>query len=163
MKFRKIVLILSLIVMSKSIYALEDITGVPSSKFENNDNVNIVKIKNLTKENEYIEGSKFQIQDENGFVIFEYDTPKEEYIVKGLTPGKYYLTQVDVPDEYDLNYSKVSFEVIEGINEVQFLNQRSIILPGDMSSNSILLISIAMLNITIIIGVFIYVKKFKNQ
>lgn len=163
MKIRKVILFLLAFLVIRGANAADKITGTPISKYEGTSKESVVEIKNITSEKEIISGSVMQIQDENGFVLYEFTMPKEAYVIEGLSEGKYYLVQLSVPDEYDINSNKVSFTVDSEKTEVEMLNDRSIILPGDMSSNSILLISVAMLNITIIIGVFVYVKKSKAK
>ena len=160
MKFKKVIFAL-LLLSFVFVNVKAEITGSPISRYEEGESENIVKVKNLSETNEYIGGSVVQIQDENGFILYEFTTPKEEYVVEGLNEGKYYLVQTAVQDEYELNNNKVSFNVTSGTTEVEILNERSIVMPGNMSSNSILLISMAMLDITIIIGVIVYVKKNK--
>ena len=155
MKKKRIIFLLVLFLIITPIMAEE----IDDNK--ENDIQSIVKIKNINKENEYVSGSVLQIQNENGFVLQEFTSSREDFVLENLEEGKYYLVQLSAPNEYDLNPNKVEFSVKEGTTEVQIINERSIILPGDMSANSILLISMAMLDITIIIGVIVYVKKNK--
>ena len=58
-----------------------------------------VKVKNLNESKEYVGGSVIQIQDESGFILYEFTTPREEYVIEGLSKGKYYLVQTSVQDE----------------------------------------------------------------
>ena len=157
MNFKKVILVLILLLIIFPINAEES-----SDLTEDNQEIEtVLKIKNITKDNEYIVGSVLQIQDENGFVIDQFTTSSEEYTIENIEDGTYYLVQISVPNEFDLNPDRISINISEGINNAEILNERSIILPGDMSSNSILLISMAMLDITIVIGVIVYVKKNK--
>ena len=155
MKVKRIILLLVLFLIITPIRAEEIADN------QENDTQRIVKIKNINKEDEYVSGSVLQIQNENGFILQEFTSSREDFVLENLEEGKYYLVQLSAPNEYDLNPNKVEFSVKEGTTEVQIINERSIILPGDMSANSILLISMAMLDITIIIGVIVYVKKNK--
>lgn len=155
MKVKRIILLLVLFLIITPIRAEEIADN------QENDTQSIVKIKNINKEDEYVSGSVLQIQNENGFILQEFTSSREDFVLENLEEGKYYLVQLSAPNEYDLNPNKVEFSVKEGTTEVQIINERSIILPGDMSANSILLISMAMLDITIIIGVIVYVKKNK--
>lgn len=161
MKLRRIIfLLISVVLMLEKINAVENIIGSPKSQYEKKEE-KIVEIKNVTSQSEFIQGSVIQIQDENGFVIYEFTTPKESYIIEGLDNGKYYLVQLSTPEGYELNLEKKEFEISDENTEVEILNNESVTLPGNMSSNSVLLISMAMLDITIIIGVIVYVKKSK--
>ena len=157
MNLKKVILVLTLLLIIYPINAEESSNLVQ----DNLEIENVLKIKNITQNNEYIVGSVLQVQDENGFVVEQFTTSNDEYTIEGIEEGTYYLVQISVPNEYDLNSNKVKFNVTDNINEVEIINHRSIILPGDMSANSILLISMAMLDITIIIGVIVYVKKNK--
>lgn len=142
----------------------ENIIGAPKSKYEESENsINKIEVQNLNEENEFVGNSKFQILDENGFLEYEFYISDEPYIIDGLSKGTYYLSQIDVSENYEYNPKKLKFEVSDSVVKLDFQNLKKQGITGAMSSNSILLISMGMLNLTILIGVFAYVRKNKTQ
>ena len=162
MKIKRIIILLVALLFVTPVFAEGSIKGIEKSKYETTDNsYNRVEIKNVNEDNDYIEGSKFQIQDENGIVLYEFTTPKNIFVVEGLEKGNYYLVQTNVLSSYTLNTEKMLFSVKDDIVYLNFINKNVEILPGSMTSLSILIIFMGMLDITILIGVIVYVKKNK--
>ena len=162
MSLKKFIVLLIMFLFVTPVLAESGIEGVEKSKYETTDkSYNRVEIKNISEDNDYLEGSKFQIQDENGIVLYEFTTSKSIFVVDGLEKGDYYLVQTDVLSNYKLNTEKMSFSVGDSVVNLSFINKNVEALPGTMSSINILMIFMGMLDITILVGVTVYVKKSK--
>ena len=83
--------------------------------------------------------------------------------VMGLGEGIYYLKELIAPEGYVLNESVVQFEVkADGdVNEVEMVNELEVDVPDTLSARSALLLTIAMFDIALGIGIVTYVKKNK--
>ncbi len=82
--------------------------------------------------------------------------------VYGLSKGKYYLKEEMAPEGYEQYEELIEFNFPDD-KEVVMTNVLSVPVPDTLSSRSTLLISIAMIDIAIGIGVLVYVKKNKFQ
>lgn len=138
--------------------------NVPKSNVnvsEDNITIEITNIDDSTKEK--IVGSKLQIQDVNGKVIYEWETTSETHVIDKIEAGTYYLVQLSVPEGYKLKEEKIEFTVgsesikLEISNETLKTNSKTV-----LTSNSILLF-VAMFDIALGIGIVTYVKKFKTE
>ena len=85
--------------------------------------------------------------------------------VVGLPIGKYYLKEVIAPEGYVLSDKMVQFEVKSNgkKTEVKMTNELEVEVPNTLSTRSALLLTIAMFDIALGIGMLIYVKKNKNK
>lgn len=126
---------------------------------EGNIKVEISNIDSATKE--FIIGSKFQIQDENGNVLHEWESTAEAYVIDDLGEGKYYLVQIEVPDEYKLLEEKIEFLIENESLQLEISNELIKEEKKVLGSNSILL-SVAMFDLALGIGIATYVKKNKT-
>ena len=60
---------------------------------------------------EEVPGAELILKDKNGKIIDEWKSTTDPHIIKGLNPGKYYLTETLAPDGYELNKETVEFTV----------------------------------------------------
>lgn len=164
MKLKKIMVVIIMLMFMPVALAKGDITGIEKNKYEINDNSsNRVEIENVNDNKGYVEGSKFQIQDENGIVLFDFTTSNDAFVVDGLEEGNYYLVQTSVSSTYVLNPKKMSFKVKDDVVKLKFVNSRNQAPKVNFSSTITLLEFMGALDIAILIGVIIYVKNNKSK
>ena len=84
-----------------------------------------VEIKLLNKETkEYVEGAKLVLKDKDGKLVKEWTTNKEVYTISKLENGKYTLTQVSAPKNYNLNEDSITFEIKDKNRNVVMYNTK---------------------------------------
>lgn len=90
---------------------------------------------------------------------------EDPVIIIGLKAGKYYLAETIAPEGYEKNENMVEFEVkADGTTtEVKMVNELIVEVPDTLSAKSALLISIAMFDIALGIGILLYVKRNKIE
>lgn len=125
-----------------------------------------VKITNTdSSDNMPVLGNSFKIEDSVGNVVKEFSLNSDSLVINDLSPGKYYLVETNVEDGYILNNDKIEF-IVNYSNEeinVNMINHIDVSVPNTGASRSALLLSIAMFDIAIGIGIFTYVKKSKVE
>lgn len=162
MKLKRLLIAIVMFAFVGSIYAESEVQGFPKSEYE--DTIfshNRVEISNKNEDGEYIKDSKIQIQDEEGKVIYEFSTPKEDYVIERLEEGTYYLVQTSVPADYELNSNKIKFEVNNSVVNLEIVNKKTPQKNEAMTPGNTMLLFMAMLNITIGLGILGYVKSKK--
>lgn len=123
-----------------------------------------IKISNIDiSTNEQLVGSKLCIKDEKDDVVYEWKSTKETYIATDLKEGVYYLVVLNTPEGYEAKEEKIKFIVASGDEEKEIIveNVPVVVVPDTLSSGTILLLSIAMIDIAIGIWIVIYVKNSK--
>ena len=107
--------------------------------------------------------NKEVIMDEEGNPLYEWVSTDEPHYIEGLPAGKYYLEEVIAPEGYVLSNELVEFEVKDdgSITEVVMENDLEVEVPDTLSSRSMLLLVIGMIDIALGIGILLYVKKNK--
>ena len=85
--------------------------------------------------------------------------------VVGLAAGKYFLKETIAPEGYELSKNMVEFEVkADGsVTEVEMVDELEVEVPNTLSARSALLLTIAMIDIALGIGIITYVKKNKIE
>lgn len=123
-----------------------------------------VRISNINlKTKKELAGSKLQVQDEEGTVLYEWESTKKSYLIENLEEGTYYLIIVSTPEGYEVENQKLEFIVEASEEEIVLKVENSVVeeKPDVFSCSTILLLSILMIDIAIAIWIIIYVKKNK--
>ena len=164
MKLKRVVVLLIVLFLPIFASAENSITGTELKKYkEGTDSDSRVEIKNIDTNNEYVLGSKFQIWDENGFVEFEFESTNDSYVIEGLDAGVYYLVQIDASEKYIFNSNKIKFEVKDEVLKIEFKNEIKKTSNTDVSPIGILIVLIGMVNVSLLVGISVYVKKRKAK
>ena len=138
--------------------------------------IKILKVNSVDKKG--LAGAALEVQDENGNIIkyctdakgnknteCKWESTTEPYEISGLPVGKYYLIETKAPAGYELNTKKTEFIVESTSDEIEVIleNQLEVEVPDTLSSRSALLLTIAMFDIALGIGIMTYVKKNKVE
>ena len=79
--------------------------------------LNVVTVVEISKVDvttgEELAGAHLELKDEKGNLIEAWVSTNESYVIEGLEPGKYTLTEVIAPDGYELSKETVTFVVKE--------------------------------------------------
>ena len=167
------------------IIILNDGTIKVSGEVSNDKIVNIVNDKtrvqiskvDATGKNE-LPGAALEVQDKDGKIVkyckddkgninaeCKWVSTDKPYEIEGLPLGKYYLVETIAPEGYVLNKEKVEFEIKSDstVVNVQMINDLEVEVPDTLSSRSALLLTIAMFDVALGIGILTYVKKNKED
>ena len=133
-----------------------------------------VEIKLLNKETkEYIEGAKLVLKDKDGKLVKEWTTNKEVYTISKLENGKYTLTQVSAPKNYNLNEDSITFEIKDKNRNVVMYNTKmtneeikesntskdNVEVDNTLSSKSIITVIISLITTIVGFGLIYKVRK----
>lgn len=162
----------------KVMFEVKDNVAVTNVKMTNKLNkVEISKISVATKKE--LPGATLEIQDKDGKIVkyctdakgnknteCKWISTDKPYVIEGMPNGTYYLVETIAPDGYVLNKEKVQFTVDNTKSEtevvkVEMKNELEVDVPDTLSSRSTLLLTIAMIDIALGIGIVTYVKKNK--
>ena len=80
---------------------------------------NQVVINKIDENGNPLSGAKLRITNSNGDVIDTFTTTKEAYTLDKLSPGTYYVEEIEAPSGYQLNTEKESFTIDENTTSVQ--------------------------------------------
>lgn len=131
------------------------------------EDASIVKIKKVDSKDKskVLEGAKLHVIDENGEEVVEpWITTTEYYVVTGLTKGKYYVEELEAPEGYTLNSTKLDFVIENDTDDIvlEFINEKPVDVPNTLSNISKALVLLAV--ISILIGsLLIYKNKFSED
>ena len=92
------------------------------------------------------------------------DTP---YTIEGLPIGKYYLIEEIAPEGYEKSSEKILIEITESgavKDKVVMKNSpKKVPVPDTLSTRSAVLLTLAMFDVALGIGILLYLKKFKTE
>lgn len=150
-----------------------------SIKVEMKNKKNVVEISKISIVNgKLLPGASLQIEDKDGNIVkfctdekgnknveCKWISTDKKFVINGMPYGTYYLVEVNAPEGYVLNTEKVKFDVNQDLEivKVEMRNGLEVEVPDTLSSSSVLLLTIAMLDIFIGIGVIVYIKKYRTN
>ena len=98
---------------------VKNMTGIPFVEmFDDSSKVEIKKVDGSTGLN--LEGAKLSLKDENGKVLYEWVSSKENYQISGLKAGNYYIGEAEAPKGYEKS-SDVKIEVKDTLEKQEFI------------------------------------------
>lgn len=106
-----------------------------------------------------LEGAVLRVEDADGNTIDEWTSGSEAHVIKNLAYGTYYLIEVSAPEGYVLNTEPIEF-VISKTSSDEKVTMHNV--PDTIASKSALLISFAMFDIALGIGILVYVNRRKE-
>ena len=80
---------------------------------------NQVVINKVDENGKPLSGAKLKITNSNGDEIKTFITTKEAYTIDKLSPGTYYVEEIEAPSGYQLNKEKESFTIDENTTSIQ--------------------------------------------
>ena len=80
---------------------------------------NQVVINKVDEEGNPLSGAKLRVTNSNGDEIETFTTTKEAYTLDKLSPGTYYVEEIEAPSGYALNTERKSFIIDENTTSVQ--------------------------------------------
>ena len=99
---------------------------------------NQVVINKVDENGDPLSGAKLKITNSKGDEIKTFTTTKEAYTLNKLSPGTYYVEEIEAPSGYQLNKNKESFTIDENTTSIQVTmkNVKSYIYIGKIDSNT---------------------------
>lgn len=155
------------------------IDGESSSYDVKNEKTRTIISKKSATDNKELAGATLQILDKdkkNISCIIVNSEGKEEELdeckwvssenpttVLGLKKGTYYLKEINAPEGYVLSEALVEFTIKDdsSTSKIEMLNDIEVKVPDTLSAKSTLLLTVAMFDIALGIGIINYVKKGK--
>lgn len=126
--------------------------------------VSISKQDITTKEE--LPGAHLILKNEDNVNVEEWDSTNEPYLIEGLAPGTYTLTEVTAPDGYQLNEESIIFTINEDgsvTGDTVMYNTPIPEVPSTSANYSVLIIIGGVMLVCVGIGLYIYgIKKQKS-
>lgn len=122
-------------------------------------NINYQISKRDVTNNKELPGAKLVLKDSLGNIIDSWTSTTAPHYLKNITPGTYYLSEIEAPNGYILNEEIIKFEVLENTKENTIIMYNTPVLPST-AVNSTTLYIIGSIIITLGLGIlFINAKK----
>ena len=155
-------------------------------KFEiiNNDTDKTIKMKNMLRkvriskvnniDKSELAGATLEIQDKDGNIVnfctdnkgnanteCKWVSTDKPYEIEGMPTGTYYLVETIAPKGYVLSKEKIEFKIKNDSTmvEVQMINDLEVEVPDTFSKRSALLLTIAMFDISLGLGIIVSMKR----
>ena len=143
--------------IGETAYDYDDEARVTVEMVDEPTKVSILKLIEGTEDG--LVGATLRVEDADGNVIDEWVTDGEPHVIEHLAYGTYYLVEVAAPEGYILNTEPIEF-VISKTSSDEKVTMHNV--PDTIAGKSALLISFAMFDIALGIGILVYVNKRKE-
>lgn len=125
----------------------------------------VIKISKVNGETgEMLSGATLALKDEKGQIIETWTTTTEDFIIKNVKPGKYYLSEISAPEGFVLSTEVVEIMVTEdgGTVIVTFYNTPIVEVPNTLDTTSKTLLTLGFIA-TILGGSIILITLRKEE
>ena len=119
--------------------------------------VSILKINSETGLG--LAGATLRVEDVDGNVVDEWVSTSDAHVIQHMPFGTYYLIEVAAPEGYVLNTEPIEFTVSQTSSNEEVTMHN---VPDTLAAKSALLISFAMFDIALGVGILLYVNKRKE-